>query len=146
MSSYVSASLRRRVTVRADHLCEYCLIHEDDTFFGCEVDHVISQKHGGTTESANLAYACAFCNRYKGSDIGSIDRTTDEFVRFYNPRTDTWGQHFVVEDVKIIALTAIGRVTVAILKLNMSGRLLERQTLRALGKYPSEAALARMAL
>ncbi len=67
-------------------------------------------------------------------------------MRFYNPRTDTWSQHFVLEDVKIIALTAIGRVTVAILKLNMSGRLLERQTLRTLGKYPSEAALARMDL
>ncbi len=43
-------------------LCEYCLIHEDDTFFGCEVDHIISQKHGGPTEPENLAYACLPCN------------------------------------------------------------------------------------
>lgn len=47
MSSYVSAALRRVVAARADFLCEYCLIHEDDTVFGCEVDHTISTKHGG---------------------------------------------------------------------------------------------------
>jgi 5-methylcytosine-specific restriction endonuclease McrA len=72
MSSYVSAAVRRLVAVRTDFLCEYCLVHEDDTVFGCEVDHIISEKHGGATDAENLAYACAFCNRAKGSDIGSI--------------------------------------------------------------------------
>jgi hypothetical protein len=82
MSSYVSAALRRLVALRADFLCEYCLVHEDDTVFGCEVDHIISEKHGGATEAENLAYACAFCNRAKGSDIGSIVPGTGDFVRF----------------------------------------------------------------
>lgn len=68
MSSYVSAALRRLVAVRADALCEYCLMHEDDAVFGCEFDHIISEKHGGATDAENLAYACAFCNRAKGSD------------------------------------------------------------------------------
>ena len=72
MSSYVSAALRRLVAVRADFLCEYCLVHEDDAVFGCELDHIISEKHGGATDAGNLAYACAFCNRAKGSDIGSV--------------------------------------------------------------------------
>ena len=72
MSSYVSAELRRLVANRADHLCEYCLIHEDHTYFGCQMDHIISEKHGGPTEVDNLAYACVFCNRAKGSDIGSM--------------------------------------------------------------------------
>ena len=72
MSSYVSAALRRLVAERAAYLCEYCLLHEEDTFFGCEVDHIISEKHGGPTVAENLAYACAFCNRAKGSDVGSI--------------------------------------------------------------------------
>ncbi|MFO7599393.1 MAG: HNH endonuclease signature motif containing protein [Candidatus Desulfacyla sp.] len=53
MSSYISEHLRQVVALRADHLCEYCLIHGQDTFFGCEVDHIISQKHGGLTESDN---------------------------------------------------------------------------------------------
>jgi hypothetical protein len=42
MSSYVSEDLRRLVAIRADFLCEYCLIHEDDTFYGCQVDHILN--------------------------------------------------------------------------------------------------------
>ena len=36
--------MRRLVIARAGRRCEYCLIHEDDTYFGCEVDHVVSEK------------------------------------------------------------------------------------------------------
>ena len=32
---------------RAYHLCEYCLVHEEDVYHDCEVDHVMSVKHGG---------------------------------------------------------------------------------------------------
>lgn len=71
MSSYVPVALRRLVSQRARGLCEYCLIDETDTFFGCEVEHIIAEKHGGTTTADNLAMACLFCNRFKGSDIAS---------------------------------------------------------------------------
>lgn len=57
MGSYVPTELRRLVAERADHICEYCLIHERDTYAGCQVDHVISEKHGGPTEADNLALA-----------------------------------------------------------------------------------------
>jgi 5-methylcytosine-specific restriction endonuclease McrA len=69
MTSYISADLRQLVASRAAHRCEYCLIDEDDTYLGCQVDHIISEKHGGPTLADNLAYACAFCNRAKGSDM-----------------------------------------------------------------------------
>ena len=39
---YIDRQLRRLVATRADHLCEYCLIHEQDTALGCAVDHIIS--------------------------------------------------------------------------------------------------------
>jgi len=87
-SSYVSAELRRLVSARAHHLCEYCLIREDDTYFGCQDDHVVPEKHQGRTAPENLAFACAFCNRNKGSDLGSLVPGTDRLVRFFNPRTD----------------------------------------------------------
>ncbi len=132
------------VAARADHLCEYCLIHEDDTFFGCEVDHIISQKHGGPTEAENLAYACMFCNRYKGSDIGSILPQTGKFSRFFNPRVDRWSDHFVLHEVVIKPVTAIGEVTAAILRFNASEQLLEREALREIGHYPSVGALRRI--
>ena len=63
MTSYVSADLRRLVESRASHICEYCLIHAEDTYLGCQVDHIISEKYGGLTQAENLGYACTFCNR-----------------------------------------------------------------------------------
>jgi hypothetical protein len=93
-TGYISADLRRRVGMRAERLCEYCLIHEDDTFYGCEVDHIISEKHGGQTHESNLAYACPFCNRNKGSDIASIDSGTGDLVRARcrRPRRPPWSR------------------------------------------------------
>lgn len=144
MSSYVSEDLRRLVAVRADLLCEYCLIHEDDTFYGCQVDHIISVKHGGATEPDNLAYACAFCNRQKGSDIGSILWQTSEFVRFFNPRADRWADHFRLNGFIIEPLTGIGEVTARILGFNTIERLVERETLVMMNGYPALAARVRM--
>ncbi|MBI2531083.1 MAG: HNH endonuclease [Deltaproteobacteria bacterium] len=144
MSSYINAALRQLVATRADYLCEYCLIHEEDSFFGCEVDHIISEKHGGQTEAENLAYACAFCNRSKGSDVGSLVQRTGAFVRFFNPRTDLWADDFALVGVTMIALSDVGEVTVRILDLNNSERLFERQALQVIGKYPSASAAARL--
>ena len=144
MSSYVSTALRRLVAGRAEDLCEYCLLHEEDTFFGCEVDHIISEKHGGPTVAENLAYACAFCNRAKGSDVGSIVWHTGIFRRFFNPRTDRWAEHFALDGVTILALSDIGEVTARILDFNNPDRLLERQAVHTLGRYPSAAAVMRM--
>jgi len=129
--TYISAELRRLVVARADGLCEYCLIAADDTFFGCELDHVISEKHGGLTGAENLANACAVCNQAKGSDIGSIDWDTGQFVRLFNPRTDRWADHFALQDDRIEPLTAVGRVTASILGFNSAERVLERSILTA---------------
>jgi len=144
--TYINTELRRFIVARAEGLCEYCLIQEDDTFFGCEVDHIISEKHGGLTEEGNLAHACLFCNRHKGSDIGSIIWRTGAFHRFYNPRTDRWADHFRLIGPTITLLTEVGEVTERILMLNNGDRLLERQALRDVGRYPTPAALKRFGL
>lgn len=135
-STYIPLDLRRQVIRRANSLCEYCLIQEDDTHFGCQVDHIISEKHGGPTDANNLAYACSFCNRNKGSDIGSILWQSAEFIRFFNPRIDRWTDHFKIDGAEIVALTDIGEVTVRILDFNHVDRLLERQELQTQGRYP----------
>lgn len=144
MGSYVPAELRRFVADRADRLCEYRLVHEDDRGFGCHVDHIISEKHGGLTEEGNLAYACAPCNRAKGSDIGSIPEEGGAFVRLYNPRIDKWHEHFKVDGSQIIGLTDVGRVTVKILRLNDEERRLEREILFVQERYPSVSAKRRI--
>lgn len=137
--TYISAQIRQAVTQRANHLCEYCLIHTDDTYWGCQIDHIISEKHGGLTIAENLANACSFCNRNKGSDIGSVT-AQGEFVRFSNPRQDVWSQHFKLDDITIVSLTDIGEVTIRILGINQIDRLLERQELQRLHRYPSAEA------
>jgi 5-methylcytosine-specific restriction endonuclease McrA len=71
--SYISVEIRRFVADRAAHLCEYCLIAEEDRLSGCHVDHIISVKHGGSSTPENLCYACIFCNLQKGTDLGSIN-------------------------------------------------------------------------
>jgi hypothetical protein len=140
MSSYVSAELRRLVRDRAVHICEYCLLHEDNTFLGNEVDHIISEKHGGPTNASNLAFACASCNRAKGSDIASLIPGTDQLVRLFNPRIDRWSEHFSLVGPELVALTAIGEATERILEFNVPERLQERLELIVQGQYPSAAA------
>ena len=143
MSRYISPDVRREVAARAEFLCEYCLIAEEDTFFGCEVEHIISRKHGGSSELSNLAYACAFCNRYKGSDVGSVSEA-GEFSRFFNPRSDRWSEHFRLNANVIHPLSVIGDVTARIFRFNHPEQLLERAGLISVGRYPNGAALTRM--
>lgn len=141
--TYVSAALRRLVIARADNLCEYCLLHEEDTFFGCEVDHIISEKHSGQTTEANLAYACFVCNRNKGSDIGSLTPDSEILVRFYHPRRDRWHEHFHLDSsdgITIVAVSDIGEATARIFGFNSEERLLERQALQVAGRYPMPVA------
>lgn len=130
---------------RAAGFCEYCLIHEEDTFFGCELDHVVSRKHHGPSDAANLALACLICNRRKGSDVGSLDQRTGRYVRLYHPRRDRWLAHFFLRDgaSEIRPRTDVGVVTERLLDLDSAARRSERRALAALGRYPPPRALLR---
>lgn len=136
MSEYISKTLRDAVWERASGCCEYCRIHNEDSFYSHEVDHIIPKKHGGKSAIDNLALACYFCNRYKGADIGSVDPITRNFARFFNPRTQKWEEHFKIAGGRIIPLTPTGKVTAIILKLNNPKRIVERELLIKLGYYP----------
>lgn len=138
-SKYISSELRELVASRASFVCEYCLISEEDTFFGCQVEHIISRKHGGLSELENLAYACVFCNRFKGSDIASLSAETSELIRFYHPRIDRWREHFTLNGITILPNTPIAEVTVRILQINSEERLLEREILHRQGRYLRES-------
>lgn len=136
--SYISTALQQEVTERAHSTCEYCLIHEDDTFFGCHIDHIISEKHSGQTESENLALACTFCNLHKGSDIASLSEQ-GKLTPLYNPRQQNWHDHFYIEDAHIRSHTDIGEVTIRLLQFNTPERLLERRALIEVERYPGTA-------
>ncbi|MCC5669086.1 HNH endonuclease [Nostoc sp. CHAB 5784] len=123
---YINAELRRLVADRAEYICEYCLVSEVHRSSGCQVDHIISVKHGGATTADNLCYACIFCNLQKGTDLGLINWQTGELVRFFNPRRDFWGDHFRLDEAVIQHQTDIGEVTARILDFNGDERLIER--------------------
>jgi hypothetical protein len=131
--SYIPVAVRRLVYARAKGCCEYCLISEEHVLVPHEVDHVIAQKHGGQTEAQNLALSCTLCNKYKGSDLASLDPETGEIMPLYNPRRDNWVEHFSFVEGMIVPKTAIGRVTVRLLQFNRPEQVLERQLLNAAG-------------
>lgn len=138
MADDLSQSLRREVAKRAGWRCEYCRMPESELFAGCEVDHIISRKHGGLTHSANLALSCERCNRAKGTDVASVSGKGGQLVRLFNPRIDRWEEHFRLEDATIRALTDIGEITVRLLRFNAPDRVLQRRVLQQIGTYPRE--------
>jgi len=136
MSRSIPDKLRAFVAARAGLCCEYCLMHQDQLIWSGQIDHIISIKHNGATSEGNLAYSCLTCNSNKGSDIATIFPPEDTLYRFYNPRTDRWDEHFYLFEGRILPKTEIGRATVKILDFNEPDRVLRRQILTSVGKYP----------
>lgn len=135
MTNYVPIALRQFVTARAAERCEYCHFPQAMSFLAFEIEHIISIKHGGTTVELNLALACPFCNRFKGTDLGSIDPETGFLTPFFHPRNQDWYAHFALEGPRIIPLSGEGRVTTLILQFNHPDRVAEREPLIETGIY-----------
>lgn len=132
---YIPIHIRRLVYARAKGRCEYCLLPELAGFSTHQYDHVIAQKHGGATVAKNLALACVFCNRRKGSDLSTIEPLTGDVVRLFNPRQQIWSAHFQFAGAKIISLTAEGRATANLLQFNLPERVEERELLISVGLF-----------
>lgn len=133
--THISIALRRLVSERAGYRCEYCLLPEEFSSFSHEPDHVTPLKHGGATTADNLALACFWCNRLKGSDLAALDPQTGQITPLFNPRLHTWTDHFRLEGAMIIPLTPEGRATAALLKFNRADRLTARLLLFKFGYY-----------
>ncbi len=134
-TTHVPADLRRLVYQRAKSCCEFCLVPEAAVLVSHEIDHIITEKHGGSTDAGNLALSCTICNKHKGSDLASLDTETGMIVPLFHPRKDRWFKHFRMDDTRIIPLTPTGRVTVKLLQLNHPDRVEEREYLIAAGMF-----------
>jgi HNH endonuclease len=139
MSDEVGAALRRLVRDRTRRRCEYCGMPDGEPVFPHEPDHIIAIKHGGPTMSENLAYARFDCNRAKGSDIASIDPDTGILTPLFSPRTQVWSEQFRFNGPVIEARTAISRVTVRLLRMNLPVRVAIRESLMRAGHYTAPA-------
>lgn len=95
---------------------------------------------GGLTEEGNLWLACPVCNGFKGDRTTALDPLTGETVALFNPRRHRWQEHFAwtAEGDYIIGQTAIGRATVAVLKLNRPLLVRARRLWSRIGVHPPE--------
>ncbi len=66
----MTAATRALVRQRADHRCEYCQIHQEDSpLAALHIEHIRPVNHGGTDDESNLGLACIDCNLHKGSNL-----------------------------------------------------------------------------
>ena len=101
------------------------------------VDHIISVKLDGDESLHNLCLACPDCNRFKGPIVAALDPLTEEPTRLYNPRVQNWDDHFELNvDISIAGLTAAGRATTEVLRMNLPRRVFERYEAWMRGAYP----------
>ena len=115
----MDAALRRLVCQRAAERCEYCRLPEAAVpLITFHVEHVIPRQHGGADDVANLAYACPWCNRAKGPNLSGRDLETNAILTLFNPRTQSWVEHFACDGATMIGLTPVGRATVRVLAMN----------------------------
>ena len=128
-------SLRQFVRERAGNRCEYCRLPQQvGASIRFHVDHVRPLRHGGTDDPENLCLACPNCNWGKSSDLSAVDTATNAVVPLFNPRTDSWHEHFALADLQIVGLTPTGRATVRLLRMNSPDRLEVRQELTLRGE------------
>jgi 5-methylcytosine-specific restriction endonuclease McrA len=132
----MNAALIRLVWQRAGHCCEYCWMPQEFDPTPFEIDHIIAEKHKGPTVAGNLCLSCFYCNSFKGSDISSVDAVTRRLTPLFNPRRHKWSRHFRWEGPYLVGRTAIGRVTLELLKINDPFRVELREELIEEGLFP----------
>jgi hypothetical protein len=118
--AHIPVEVDRRVRAAAQNRCGYCLSPQHLVMARLEIEHIIPLSGGGNNEETNLWLACPLCNRYKSDRTLAVDPETRETVPLFNPRTQTWSDHFCWSDdgLRIIGLTAVGRATVTTLHLS----------------------------
>ena len=129
-------ALEELVWERARSHCEYCRIFQEHDAFAFEIDHVIARSHGGPSRASNLALACFLCNSFKGPNLSGIDSESRQIVRRFHPRRHKWVRHFRWHGPFLVGRTAIGRTTIAVLRINLPLRVEHRAALMAIGLFP----------
>jgi len=86
----------------------------------------------------NTCLSCAHCNGAKGSNVAGFDPETDELVALFNPRLDTWTDHFEWNGALLAGKTPIGRATIDVLNINDLICVEQREILVNAGLFPED--------
>lgn len=118
--------------------CEYCHAPQEACGYPFHLEHVIPDCHDGPDELPNRALACSSCNLAKGVREKGIDADTGEEVVLFHPRTQDWEDHFCwgEDEITIVGLSPVGRVTVELLDMNNALRLQARRWWLQFGLLP----------
>ena len=135
---HISKDIQTKVRQRANCLCEYCHASEKWQYVEFTIEHVIPLNKNGAETVDNLALACFHCNRKKSDKTTAIDSESGVELPLFNPRIDAWSQHFIwsIDTLYIIALTPVGRATIATLALNRERVLNIRAGDKTIGRHP----------
>ncbi|MEG4426530.1 HNH endonuclease [Microcoleus sp. D3_18cC1] len=119
-------------------MCEYCHASEQWQYVEFTIEHIIPLTKKGSNNIDNLALACFHCNRQKSDKTTAIDTQSSVEVPLFNPRLDTWNEHFIwsADGLSIVGLTTIGRATVTALVLNRERVINIRTADKAIGRHP----------
>ena len=140
----ISHVTRQLVRERAEARCEYCRIPEEEfaaaTWF--VVEHIqprakFEECDPERDAPENLAWACPKCNGSKLKRTEAPDPETGDVYRLFNPRRDTWDDHFVgLPGGRIEGITPMGRSTRQALKFDEPDRVKSRYILVEREKWP----------
>jgi hypothetical protein len=136
--SRLPLALRQAVRERARGLGEYCHSQTDVTGHEFTVDHIFPESRGGSDAFGNLCFCCSECNTSKQARVEATDPRTARVVPLFHPRLDHWDQHFrwSPTSTRLIGRTAIGRATIAALRLNRSVLVRSRKIWVQYGLHP----------
>jgi hypothetical protein len=134
MSSW--AETTRTVESRAGGRCEYCRMHQALQGATYHVEHILpTSRHGGSGLD-NLAWCCPSCNLSKSDRIEVDDPDSGGTLPLFNPRRDSWGEHFRWNGFDLIGQTPLGRATALALNFNSPRRILIRQAEQFFDLFP----------
>jgi HNH endonuclease len=132
----MDAALRAFVWERAGSRCEYCRLHQAADFLSFHVEHIIAKQHGGADNADNLCLACSECNWAKGPNLAGL--LNGKLRPLFHPRKQLWKRHFRWEHTILVGMTFTGQVTVQVLNINESPRVMLRENLLFEGRFPPD--------
>jgi hypothetical protein len=134
----IPENVKKKVRQAAKNRCGYCLSFQDYIPVELQFDHIKPFSKGGADDEENFWLLCPKCNLAKSDKTDGFDEVTQTQVPLFNPRTQDWHEHFEWsgDEVQIVGKTPIGRVTVAVVKLNNNLHLRVRQNWIKAGWHP----------
>lgn len=129
------AATVRLVHERAHYYCEYCQTNQCVIGQAMHVEHI--HPDGGDAPE-NLCLSCPACNYSKARVVHALDPETGEVVALFNPRTQTWAEHFQWDKTGqiILAKTSVARATIIRLKMNIPRIVEAREVWVSAGVHP----------